>query len=125
MLSHLSTSHLIVSGGDVTVPQGGFVETVGLLGADLEIDRGGYPIKRILRGDNTPQIFSPLALQGVNVKVGEYILAVDGTWLMENRGVTPDYELEIMSPAWRAGRDPQLEKAVELAMDALKNEAAS
>ena len=43
-----------------------------------------------------------------------------GTWLMENRGVTPDYELEIMPPAWRAGRDPQLEKAVELAMDALK-----
>ena len=43
-----------------------------------------------------------------------------GTWFMENRGVTPDYELEIMPPAWRAGRDPQLEKAVELAMDALK-----
>jgi tricorn protease len=44
----------------------------------------------------------------------------NGTWFMENRGVTPDYELEIMPPAWRAGRDPQLEKAVELAMDALK-----
>jgi tricorn protease len=43
-----------------------------------------------------------------------------GTWFMENRGVTPDYELEIMPPAWRAGHDPQLEKAVELAMDALK-----
>jgi tricorn protease len=39
---------------------------------------------------------------------------------MENRGVTPDYELEITPPAWRAGRDPQLEKAVELALDALK-----
>jgi tricorn protease len=43
-----------------------------------------------------------------------------GTWVMENRGITPDYELDIMPPAWRAGRDPQLEKAVELAMDALK-----
>jgi tricorn protease len=39
---------------------------------------------------------------------------------LENRGVTPDYEVEIMPPVWRAGRDPQLEKAVELAMDALK-----
>jgi hypothetical protein len=28
--------------------------------------------------------------------------------------------VEILPPAWRAGRDPQLEKAVELAMDALK-----
>jgi len=43
-----------------------------------------------------------------------------GTWLMENRGVTPDYELEIMPPEWRAGHDTQLEKAVQLAMDALK-----
>lgn len=43
-----------------------------------------------------------------------------GTWIMENRGVTPDYELEIMPPEWRAGRDPQLEKAVQLAMDTLK-----
>ena len=68
-----------LSGGDVTVPQGGFVETVGLLGADLEIDSGRYRIKRILRGDNSRQIYSPLALPGVNVKVGEYILAVDGT----------------------------------------------
>ena len=40
-----------------------------------------------------------------------------GYW---NRGVTPDYEIEIMPPDWRAGRDPQLEKAVQLAMDALK-----
>ena len=50
----------------------------GLLGADIEIDNGRYRIKRILRGDNTRQIYSPLVLPGVNVKVGEYILAVDG-----------------------------------------------
>jgi tricorn protease len=42
-----------------------------------------------------------------------------GTWLMENRGVTPDFELEIMPAAWRAGRDPQLEKAVQMALQAL------
>ena len=78
MFSHLSVSHLYPSGGDVVVSQGGFEETVGLLGADLEIDNGRYRIKRILRGDNTRQIYSPLAQPGVNVKVGEYILAVDG-----------------------------------------------
>ena len=78
MFSHLSVSHLYVSGGEVTVPQGDFEETVGLLGADFEIDSGRYRIKRILRGENTRQIYNPLALPGVNVKVGEYILAVDG-----------------------------------------------
>ena len=78
MFSHLSVSHLAVSGGDVAVPQGGIDETVGLLGADIEVDSGRYRIKRILRGDNTRRISSPLAQPGVNVKVGEYILAVDG-----------------------------------------------
>jgi tricorn protease len=43
-----------------------------------------------------------------------------GEWLMENRGVTPDYELENMPSDWQAGRDAQLEKAVQLALDALK-----
>src|SRR4029078_2480240 len=48
-----------------------------------------------------------------------------GEWFIENRGITPEYELEILPPAWRAGRDPQLEKAVELAMDALKKTKTS
>ena len=78
MFSHLSVSHLSYSGGDAAVSQGGVDETVGLLGADIEIDNGRYRIKRILRGDNTRRIPSPLAQPGVNIKVGEYILAVDG-----------------------------------------------
>jgi tricorn protease len=44
----------------------------------------------------------------------------DGTWDVENRGVAPDIEVEFDPEAWRAGRDPQLEKAVETAMEALK-----
>jgi tricorn protease len=44
----------------------------------------------------------------------------NGTWLIENRGIAPDYELEIMPADWQAGRDTQLEKAVALAMEALK-----
>jgi tricorn protease len=78
MFSQLSVSHVAYSGGDVVAPQGAFDETVGLLGADIEIDSGRYRIKRILRGDNTLRISSPLTQPGVNVKVGEYILAVDG-----------------------------------------------
>ncbi|HSB12353.1 MAG TPA: PDZ domain-containing protein [Blastocatellia bacterium] len=44
----------------------------------------------------------------------------DGTWDVENHGVAPDIEVEFDPEAWRAGRDPQLERAVEAAMDALK-----
>lgn len=77
MFSHLSTSHMGISGGDVAAPQGEVKETVGLLGADFEINSGRYRIKRILRGDNTRGISSPLLQPGVNVTAGEYVLAVD------------------------------------------------
>jgi tricorn protease len=38
----------------------------------------------------------------------------NGTWDVENAGVPPDVEVEMDPAAWRAGRDTQLEKAVEL-----------
>jgi tricorn protease len=78
MFSHLSVSHLGVAGGDIAVPQGEVNESVGLLGADLEIDNGRYRIKRILRGDSIRGINSPLTQPGVNISAGEYVLAVDG-----------------------------------------------
>jgi hypothetical protein len=43
-----------------------------------------------------------------------------GEWEVENYGTAPDIEVELDPQAWRAGRDPQLEKAVEVVMDALK-----
>ncbi|HVI72320.1 MAG TPA: PDZ domain-containing protein, partial [Pyrinomonadaceae bacterium] len=81
MFSHLSTSHMAVFGGDTGAALGGTEETVGLLGADLESNNGRYRIKRILRGDNTQRISSPLSQPGVNVKAGEYLLSVDGVEL--------------------------------------------
>ncbi|MFN0087811.1 MAG: PDZ domain-containing protein [Blastocatellia bacterium] len=44
----------------------------------------------------------------------------DGQWEVENRGVAPDIEVEWEPAAWRLGRDLQLEKAVEVALDELK-----
>jgi tricorn protease len=44
----------------------------------------------------------------------------DGTWDVENHGVAPDVEVEMDPQLWRAGRDPQLEKAVEVVMEAIK-----
>ncbi len=44
----------------------------------------------------------------------------NGEWEVENHGVAPDIEVEFDPQAWRAGRDPQLEKAAEVVMDLLK-----
>ena len=43
-----------------------------------------------------------------------------GEWEVENAGVAPDYEVPFDPAAWRQGRDPQLEKAVDLVLEQLK-----
>ena len=40
-------------------------------------------------------------------------------WTVENYGVDPDIEVAIAPQDWAAGRDPQLEKAIELVLAAL------
>ena len=44
----------------------------------------------------------------------------EGEWEVENYGVDPDIEVELDPYLWRQGRDAQLEKAVQVAMDKLK-----
>lgn len=80
MFSHLSTSHMGVSGGDMPAPQGLQAETTGLLGADYETDSGRYRIRRVLRGDPVLGVVGPLAQPGLGagVREGEYLLAVEG-----------------------------------------------
>ncbi len=63
----------------------------GLLGADYEIVNNRYRIKKIYGGLNwNPNLRSPLTEPGVNVKEGEYILAVDGR---ELNGTMDIYQL--------------------------------
>jgi tricorn protease len=51
----------------------------GLLGADYEVSSNRYRIKKIYGGLNwTPDLRSPLTEPGVDVKVGDYIISVNG-----------------------------------------------
>ncbi len=53
--------------------------TGGLLGADYTIANNRYQLKKIYGGLNwNPNLRSPLTEPGVNAKVGDYILAVNG-----------------------------------------------
>ena len=47
----------------------------------------------------------------------------DYGWSVENYGVDPDVEVLITPDDWAAGRDPQLEAAVRLALEALEKQA--
>jgi tricorn protease len=51
----------------------------GLLGADYEVADGRYRFQHVYSGENwNPQLRAPLTQPGVNVKAGEYLLAVNG-----------------------------------------------
>ena len=47
--------------------------------------------------------------------------AADGHWAVENTGVAPDVDVENWPKDVNAGHDPQLEKAVEIAMQQLRD----
>ncbi|MHB1987658.1 MAG: S41 family peptidase [Acidimicrobiales bacterium] len=46
-------------------------------------------------------------------------------WDIENHGVDPDVEVALPPQDWAAGRDPQLERAIELVLAALESEPAA
>ncbi len=76
MLGNITVSHMGTGGGDT--PEVKRVQT-GLLGADYEVSDGRYRFSRVYSGENwNPQLRAPLTQPGVNVKAGEYLLAVNG-----------------------------------------------
>lgn len=76
MLGELTVGHLYVQGGDVPDPKR---VAGGLLGADYKIENGRYRFAKVFNGENwNPQLRAPLTQPGVNVVVGEYLLAVKG-----------------------------------------------
>lgn len=77
MIGELNAGHAYVGGGDYPKPER---IPLGLLGAVLSRDASGYyRIDRILRGQNwDPKYRSPLTEIGVDARVGDFILAVNG-----------------------------------------------
>jgi tricorn protease len=76
MLSDITSGHLRGNGG--TIPTAKTVPG-GLLGADYEVANGRYRIKKIYVGESwNPQLQAPLAQPGLDVKAGDYLLAVNG-----------------------------------------------
>jgi len=90
MVAELSIGHAYVSGGDFEVPKR---PLDALPGARIELDAAAerYRITKIYRGQNEEEIYrSPLTEVGVEVKEGDYLLAIDGQELTANQN---PYEL--------------------------------
>jgi tricorn protease len=83
MGSEIAIGHSFVRGGDIpSLPN----SRGGLLGADFSIDSDRYKIARIYDTESwNPDLRAPLAVPGLKVSVGDYVLAVNGVDLK-----TPD-----------------------------------
>lgn len=78
MISELNVGHAYIEGGDFEIPER---PKVALPGARFELDpeAGKYRLAKILRGHNEEEQYrSPLTEVGVDVKEGDYVLAIDG-----------------------------------------------
>jgi tricorn protease len=79
MGAEIAVGHSYVRGGAMPeVPQ----SPGGLLGADFTIENGRYKIARIYDNESwNPDLRAPLSSPGVDVSVGDYIVAVNGVEL--------------------------------------------
>jgi tricorn protease len=78
MISELTVQHAYIEGGDMPLPPR---PRVALPGARFELDRASnrYKIARIFRGQNEEDLYrSPLTEVGVDAKVGDYVMSING-----------------------------------------------
>ena len=100
MFGDITVGHLYIYGGGDNAPP---ATHGGLLGADYSIDHNRYRVARVYRGENwNPQLRAPLTEPGVNVKAGDYLLAVNGRELRASDDV--DAFLDDRGQAGRAAR---------------------
>ncbi|MGZ5443951.1 MAG: S41 family peptidase [Thermoanaerobaculia bacterium] len=77
MHSELAVGHHRLGGGDSLANTD--TRPGGLLGADYAVENGRYRFRKVYGGLNwNPALRSPLTEPGVDVKAGEYLLAVEG-----------------------------------------------
>ncbi|TAH38025.1 MAG: peptidase S41 [Planctomycetota bacterium] len=91
LCSELAVGHSGTGGGDTLVA--GKAVSGGLLGADYEIANGRYRFAKVYGGLNwTPDLRAPLTEPGVDVRAGEYLLAVEGRDLTAAESVYARFE---------------------------------
>jgi tricorn protease len=107
MISELVVQHAYIEGGDLGLPKRPFV---ALPGARFELDAasGRYRIAKIFSGQNEEERYrSPLTEVGVDARIGDYVLGINGRELREG---TDPYELLQMPPnqpaEWRVAATP-------------------
>ncbi len=113
MIAELAVQHAYIEGGDFNIPAR---PRVALPGARFEIDKTAnrYRITKIFEGQNEEDIYrSPLTEVGVNAKVGDYVLQINGEDVtadkdiyqyLRNRGDAPILMVVNITPSAQGAR---------------------
>jgi tricorn protease len=122
MLGEVTVSHIAIHGGDI--PSMAAALPVGLLGADYAVQNGRYRFARIYTADPWDSAMkAPLAPPGARVKVGEYLLAVNGQELTSRDNVYRLFEGTVGKPTTlRVGPSPQGDRARHMVVTPIADE---
>ncbi len=99
---------------------------VGLLGADYTIKNGKYQFEKIFNGENwNPDLSAPLALPGLDVKEGDYLLEVNGVEVDASQNIYSYFEQTAGTTLQiKVGRSTKLSDAKTIYVEPISNEYA-
>ena len=90
-LGEMTVGHMFVGGGEINPEPKKFKG--GLLGADYSLENNRYRFAKVYNGENwNPGNEAPLTAPGVNVKAGDYLLAVNGRELHASDNIYSFFE---------------------------------
>ena len=121
MIGELNASHTYRGGGDQELPE---QRGTGLLGADFTLENGAYRISRIIDLPSwETEIRSPLRQPGVEVEVGDFLLAVNGTPIDPAKDPWAAFQGLAEQPViLTVNSEPSLEGAREVLVKTMANE---
>jgi tricorn protease len=122
MIGELNASHAYRMGGDTESARN---RNAGLLGADFALENGAFRITRIVRGAAwDDEARSPLSEPGVNVREGDYLLAVNGVPIDTTRDVFAAFQgLGGKAVLLTVNDRPEMEGARRVLVTTLENES--
>ncbi|HEU0277907.1 MAG TPA: PDZ domain-containing protein [Rhodanobacteraceae bacterium] len=122
MLSYEAVGHMFIVGG--YTPRMEEVQ-VGLLGADYKVANDRYQITRIFgAGKWNPTLYGPLAQPGLKVKVGDYVLAVNGEPITADRSLYAYFnDLANRTVTLTVGPNPSLSGSHAITVNTIPSEA--
>ena len=117
LIGELACGHQYVFGGEMPEVDRGV--SVGLLGADWEVDGGRHRIARIYGGQNwNPSQRAPLTAPGVDAREGDYLIAVNGRPVGAGENLyqafenTADRQVDLTLSANADGSEPRTTRVV-------------